>query len=845
MKKFLSLVLALVMTMSLVTISAGAKDFTDSDKVTYDDAIEVMSELKVIDGYTDGSFRPTVELNRGAAAKIICNMILGPTTASALSASSAPFVDVPADSVFAGYITYCAKEGIINGYADGTFRPTAPLNGYAFMKMLLGALGYDSDIEGYTGANWSVNVAKQAIGIGLDDGNDNFVGTKHVTREEACLYALNTLQATMVEYDSKTTVTVNGAQVVVGGSNANDVKATSKEDKFKEDSKLQFAEKYFKDLTTKDDTDDFGRPASKWMIKNKEVGTYTDDADASYTDKVKGKTIKADLNIDAKDYTWDAVKNGKPVTSLKELNKKLGEGQNAYYEFVAKRGDAADEKIGGKGTLTEVFYDEDKEEATISLIETFVLQVDRDYDEDKEELKLAAVDTEDASEPKKVPEGTKLTLSADDFDNLDTFAEDDIVLVTVADDEIKSIAKAEKVTGAVTEFVKEDSVVLGGTEYSYSATAGNAELFNYDIDEDYDAYLDTYGNIIYVKGAEGDDNYVFIDEFNTSSKLTTNSKIVAYAYFTDGSEDEITVSKVDGDKVKGKDYNIQTGEVNDCAANAWFTYVEKNGSYELTPVTTKGSKVSGTIVDYKDKDLKTYVVVDGDKTVKATKDTVFVVLDDGDVKVYTGIKNVPTINAAAGSEVRYAEKDGYLSYVFVDLAKGSHTKGGTTSSDIIFLNEFDKYGKDSSDNEYYRYKAVVNGELDKKVKFDNVKEELPAGLYVNIEYDAETGFVTDYDAVGPKDDVDDDDFDYLNVTGVESQKAGVITFMVNKTENARYYLADDAEIFVVKYKDGDFDEVVTVSAKTLANDYDKDAATVYGVKNADGDYTALYVDLAH
>ena len=28
MKKFLSLVLALVMTMSLVTISAGAKDFT-------------------------------------------------------------------------------------------------------------------------------------------------------------------------------------------------------------------------------------------------------------------------------------------------------------------------------------------------------------------------------------------------------------------------------------------------------------------------------------------------------------------------------------------------------------------------------------------------------------------------------------------------------------------------------------------------------------------------------------------------------------------------------------------------------------------------------------------------
>ena len=125
MKKFLSLVLALVMTMSLVTISAGAKDFTDDSKLTYEEAVDVISELGIVDGYSAGDFRPSNTLTRGAAAKIICNMILGPTTADALSASTAPFKDVPADSVFAGYITYCAKEGIISGYADGTFRPSA------------------------------------------------------------------------------------------------------------------------------------------------------------------------------------------------------------------------------------------------------------------------------------------------------------------------------------------------------------------------------------------------------------------------------------------------------------------------------------------------------------------------------------------------------------------------------------------------------------------------------------------------------------------------------------------------------------------------------------------------
>ena len=62
------------------------------------------------------------------------------------------------------------------------------------MKMLLGALGYDAAQEGYTGANWSIHVAKRALNIGLDDDLvGDFNGVKAVNREEACLYAFNTL----------------------------------------------------------------------------------------------------------------------------------------------------------------------------------------------------------------------------------------------------------------------------------------------------------------------------------------------------------------------------------------------------------------------------------------------------------------------------------------------------------------------------------------------------------------------------------------------------------------------------------------------------------------------------
>ena len=219
MKKFLSLVLALVMTMSLVTVSAGAQDFNDSDKINYDEAVDVMSALKIIDGYSDGDFRPDGTLTRGAAAKIIACMMLGKTTAEALGTSAAPFKDVPVGSTFAGYIAYCVEAGLIDGYADGTFRPQNTLTGFAFLKMLLTALGYDSAVEGFTGSNWTVNVARRAIENGLTDGNDNFVGTRAATREEACLYAVNTIKATLVEYANKgSSITINGAEIVTGAS---------------------------------------------------------------------------------------------------------------------------------------------------------------------------------------------------------------------------------------------------------------------------------------------------------------------------------------------------------------------------------------------------------------------------------------------------------------------------------------------------------------------------------------------------------------------------------------------------------------------------------------------------
>ena len=68
MRKFLSLVLALAMAMSLVVVNTSAKEFTDSGDLNYKEAVDVISEIGVVDGYTDGSFNPQGGLTRGAAA---------------------------------------------------------------------------------------------------------------------------------------------------------------------------------------------------------------------------------------------------------------------------------------------------------------------------------------------------------------------------------------------------------------------------------------------------------------------------------------------------------------------------------------------------------------------------------------------------------------------------------------------------------------------------------------------------------------------------------------------------------------------------------------------------------
>jgi hypothetical protein len=84
------------------------------------DEIAWMVAEGITTGFVDGTFRPTAQVTRQALAAWFARFAdSGPLP----DCTVPPFSDVPADHPFCEEITWAADAGLVNGYADGTYRP--------------------------------------------------------------------------------------------------------------------------------------------------------------------------------------------------------------------------------------------------------------------------------------------------------------------------------------------------------------------------------------------------------------------------------------------------------------------------------------------------------------------------------------------------------------------------------------------------------------------------------------------------------------------------------------------------------------------------------------------------
>ena len=207
LKKILALVLAFACAF---TMFAGAA-FTDSaDFKVKTEVVDTLVQLGVINGYTDGSFKPNDTVTRAEMAKMIYVLRTGNSDASAYNNDKTTFTDINGHWA-AGYVKYCQSLGIIAGQSATKFAPDQTVTAQEAAKMLLVTLGYNAEKAGLVGINWAskTNALADENGL-LEDVNTSF--TAACPRQYAAQIIYNAIDTPTVVWrdDAYTNVNVLG-----------------------------------------------------------------------------------------------------------------------------------------------------------------------------------------------------------------------------------------------------------------------------------------------------------------------------------------------------------------------------------------------------------------------------------------------------------------------------------------------------------------------------------------------------------------------------------------------------------------------------------------------------------
>jgi len=168
MKRIISLLLAVSMVLSMFVTVFAATTYPDlvGDNAVYAAAVDALTELKVVNGFPDGQFKPGDELTRAELAKMLV-VCLGLGEQVDALATRTVFSDVPATHWAAGYINAAAQSKVIIGYPDGTFKPEQNVSYAEAFTMALRALGYGNVVEAE--GTWPTAYMLKAVELELTD----------------------------------------------------------------------------------------------------------------------------------------------------------------------------------------------------------------------------------------------------------------------------------------------------------------------------------------------------------------------------------------------------------------------------------------------------------------------------------------------------------------------------------------------------------------------------------------------------------------------------------------------------------------------------------------------------
>lgn len=684
------LVMAMAIGMMVTANAANVEDYRDANDIKFTEAVDVLTALGILEG-ENGTFHPERVLTREEGAKIITYLMLGADGADNLSTSVAPFTDVAAGRWSAGFIAYCASQGIVGGYGNGTFGPTDTLTGTQFAKMLLVALGYGVNGE-FTGANWEIETNKQALLAGVYEGNLGVNFSNGVKREEAAQYAFNTLaNCATVKYSDLTGAYYTGNLFTTEIKVLEDMTNT-----------LGY-QLYNLEKLENNSGDEFGRLAHQWKSNAKVLtGEYHDTPDAVYTASVKASKIYADLGLTS-DVDADIIVDGIAVDVDFAITKK---SDTKTSELILDPDDETSTFIGN-GVRVEAYVGEKtvdgvkREKVTLCVINTYLGEV-TDVDADKDEVTVA-INHGDVNETLTIETGVE-------------YEKEDLVLCTVAmkekedgsvDCTLMSVKAPQTVEGQLKAYSK-DYITFDGDKYNkaFGYLVGTSNPI--DFTNTYALIIDENGYAVgfdLVEEANDDSvGYLYVYETRGSSDVFDGDVAKADVKYLDGEGREIVnlLTKTEDGTLKFKFTHknnegkattewIAVDDLGTTVPAGFYAYSMESDKVVLKDLDcVKNVKVlsgkEASDVDFDGKKTSYSLTTDdGPVAYTVNSRTVAKVVDkDNNVKTYTGTKNLKFT-------VEHDETDIPVLVVFVNdkaettLAKEIYVIGDATSeSDAIF-----------------------------------------------------------------------------------------------------------------------------------------------------------------
>ena len=742
LKRVLSLALASVMLIGMMVVGASAAnydDFPDKDKIVNKEAVSTLVELGVIAGKDDGTYDPTGIVTRAEMAKMICVVLNGGKDPSLGDVTKYSYTDTVGHWA-APYIEYCAIRNIVAGKGDGTFGPNETVTGSQAAKMLLVAAGYQSAIEGFTGANWEVNTNVRANAVGLYDGLD-INPSQGLTRDSAAQMVYNILDVEQVTY--KYTLVANGDGTFTSVTEI-DKTADNKtvlEDKFgavKVEGVVVANE--VADLNSSKKNDNKVLVGSALDAGKTKIVITNGGKDEDQNEYTGTQTFKVSTGLDQLGRTVRLyVKTGSSAANAKVFGSVIVTDDNKVVT------DASDDSINSvaddnsldivSGTkvatnyadLTDLSSDAAKADGTHGVQK---ILIDNNDDGDVDYVLLTTYVFGKVTGKSTSSDGSltvnysgAATLSVDDKDDVvgfDDVAKNDYVLAAFIGGKLH-VQKAESVTGTLDAYTS-TSLTVDGTKYTVSAvgcykstsddiTPAKGYASKSELDKDATFYLDVNGYIVAVGAPEASAyDYAYVWGSEAGSSIGTDRVKVTLSDGTKATYD------LDGDS----DIDI---EADGDYEGQIFAYKVSGNEIKLTNPAGKPAE-GKTVVFEKGKTTVDGLTTAEGQTKFANKNTVFfyVTLKEkggiDSVDVYTGYSAAPDVDKEDNASAFAAYNKGGK---MVAVAITSKEFNSTDLSDHVFI-----YKSDSTFNDYIEARGFLAGSAEANTSLK--VSDLPSGV---------------------------------------------------------------------------------------------------------------------